>query len=84
METDEGSEFAQTLSGIFKPPTKQKKLPIVLEDSQYELRHQYKSPPVRRMKIDLNSLSPSLASALHRTSLGFEKPKIVNHPIMKS
>ncbi|CAD8132778.1 unnamed protein product [Paramecium pentaurelia] len=84
LESDEGSEFAQTLSGIFKPPNKHKKLQIVEEETQYQVRQQFKSPPLRRMKIDINSISPSLASALHRTSLGFEKPKIINHPIMKS
>jgi hypothetical protein len=35
------------------------------------------------MKINVNSLSPSLASALHKTSLGFEKPKIIKHPLSK-
>ncbi|CAK86867.1 unnamed protein product (macronuclear) [Paramecium tetraurelia] len=84
LESDEGSEFAQTLSGIFKPPTKNRKLPIVEEETQYQVRQQFKSPPIRRMKIDINSISPSLATALHRTSLGFEKPKIINHPLLKS
>ncbi|CAD8103551.1 unnamed protein product [Paramecium sonneborni] len=84
LESDEGSEFAQTLSGIFKPPTKHKKLPKVEEETYYQVKQQYKSPPIRRMKIDINSISPSLAQALHRSSLGFEKPKIINHPIMKS
>ncbi|CAD8205708.1 unnamed protein product [Paramecium octaurelia] len=36
------------------------------------------------MKIDINQISPSLATALHRTSLGFEKPKIIKRPLMKS
>ncbi|CAK95006.1 unnamed protein product (macronuclear) [Paramecium tetraurelia] len=84
LESDEGSEFAQILLGIFKAPNKHKKFPIVEENSQYQVSQQFKSPPLRRMKIDINSISPSLATVLHRTSLEFEKPKIIKHPLMKS
>jgi hypothetical protein len=45
LESKEGAEFASALSGIFKAPTKAKRLPIVLEDSQIDVpQHHYKSP----------------------------------------
>lgn len=77
LDYEEGAEFAKTLSSIFKPY--RRKLPQT-DYEKPEIKYLH-SPVLRKMKMNIHTVSPSMASALKITSVGKEKPKLINHPI---
>lgn len=77
LKGEDGSEFAKNLQGIFKPYHKKQFHSLeVAED-----HHHYQHNSLRKVRMNINALSPSIGAVLKTTSLQSEKPRIISHPI---
>ncbi|KAM3131267.1 hypothetical protein pb186bvf_016585 [Paramecium bursaria] len=76
----EADQLATTFTNMFKPIRKKQALSI--QETQQEFHYELISPPVRKHKININSLSPSMANALKIDTVS--QPRMVNHPMQKA